>query len=46
MREMWAILADAARCGDLRGHLAAWWHVIRGRVTPEARAGWPRGGAA
>jgi hypothetical protein len=41
MRELVATLADAARYGDWRAHLAAWWAVMRGDVTPEDRAGWP-----
>lgn len=36
--ELWATLLDAVRCGDLRGHLAAWWAVASGRVTGETRA--------
>lgn len=41
--ELFAILADAARSGDWRGHLAAWWAVVQGSVTEATRAGWPRG---
>jgi len=37
LRELWATLADAARHGDWRGHLAAWWEVARGDVTRETR---------
>jgi hypothetical protein len=43
-RELWAVLADARREGDLWLHLAAWWRVATGRETPETRAGAARGG--
>jgi len=33
--ELWAVLVDARECGDLRGHLAAWWGLMVGRVDPE-----------
>jgi len=32
LRELAATLADAWRCGDLRGHLSAWWEVVTGAV--------------
>ena len=35
--ELIGTLADWRECGDLRGHLAALWAVIVGRVTPEDR---------
>lgn len=31
--ELWHTLTDAARCGDLRGHLMSWWEVITGAVS-------------
>lgn len=37
MRELVATLADAARYGDWRAHLAAWWAVVRGKVTADSR---------
>ncbi len=33
LRELWAALVDAAECGDLAGHLRAWWEVVRGDVA-------------
>lgn len=36
LSELWAVLVDAKQEGDLWGHLAAWWAVVRGRVDPEA----------
>lgn len=37
--ELWATLQDVGECGDLVGHLRAWWEVVRGRVTPDDPAG-------
>ena len=33
--ELRAALVDAGECGDLRGHLAAWWGLMTGRVDPQ-----------
>jgi len=38
LKELIATLWDTVLCGDLRGHLQAWWSVISGRVTPESSA--------
>lgn len=35
--ELWASLLDARECGDLRGHLRAWWAVMVGTTGPEDR---------
>ena len=32
LRELAWTLADAWECADLRGHLAAWWDVVTGKV--------------
>ena len=32
LRELAWTLADAWECADLRGHLAAWWDVVAGKV--------------
>ena len=32
LRELYWTLAEAWRCGDLAGHLRAWWKVITGKV--------------
>lgn len=37
MRELLHTLIDSLRCGDLVQHLAAWWRVVSGRVSPEDR---------
>lgn len=34
--ELWHTLVDVRECGDLRGHLGAWWAVITGQVDPDA----------
>ena len=36
-RELWATLCDVWKCGDLPGHLAAWWAVATGQVTASGR---------
>jgi len=36
-QELVAALQDTLVCGDLPGHLAAWWRVATGRVTSEDR---------
>jgi hypothetical protein len=33
LRELWASLCDWRRCGDLVGHLCAWWRVVTGRAS-------------
>ncbi len=33
MIELLATIQDAARHGDLRGHLRAWWEVVTGKVV-------------
>lgn len=33
--ELRAALVDAAQEGDYRGHLAAWWGLMTGRVDPQ-----------
>lgn len=33
--ELRAALVDAAQEGDYRGHLAAWWALMVGRVDPQ-----------
>lgn len=38
IRELWATVADARRCGDLVGHMAAWRAVSRGAVRDTDRA--------
>ncbi len=35
MTEFLETIADAARNGDWRGHLRAWWEVVTGRVAVE-----------
>ena len=32
LRELCWTLADVWECGDVGGHLAAWWKVITGKV--------------
>lgn len=51
VRELVGTLADVLECGDLRGHLAAWWDVVAGRVDVDGPAlvvcipgGFPRTG--
>jgi hypothetical protein len=39
VRELVAVIVDAARCGDWRGHLAAWWRVLRGQVRADTPSG-------
>jgi hypothetical protein len=36
-RELVAVIVDAVRFGGWRGHLAAWWRVVTGRVTADDR---------
>lgn len=38
IKELFATLWDWVQCGDLRGHLQAWWKVMCGQVTPESSA--------
>jgi len=38
IKELLTTLWDWVQCGDLRGHLQAWWSVVSGRVTPESSA--------
>lgn len=38
-RELVTVLLDTLIHGDLRGHLAAWWTVYTGTITPETRVG-------
>ena len=38
LRELLATVADAVRVGDWRGHLLAWWAVVRGEATGDTRA--------
>jgi hypothetical protein len=38
VKELALTLADVLECGDLRGHLAAWWGVVSGRVDMDAPA--------
>lgn len=35
MRELFLTLADAWECGDLVGHLKAWWQVVTGKEEVE-----------
>jgi hypothetical protein len=42
--ELLATVLDAARYGDWRAHLLAWWQVVQGDVTGETRAAGPRKG--
>ena len=35
LQELWAVVVDVLREGDLVGHLAAWWAVVSGRVVVE-----------
>jgi len=35
--ELLTVLCDALLHGDMRGHLAAWWSVVSGQVTPTTR---------
>ena len=37
LRELAAALFDVLCCGDLWGHLRAWYEVARGRVTAATR---------
>jgi hypothetical protein len=34
--ELLSTLADACECGDLRGHLRAWWQAVRHPEPAEA----------
>jgi hypothetical protein len=36
-QELYSTLGDAICCGDLVGHLRAWWRVVRGEIDVEAR---------
>lgn len=36
LRELAGTLADVVECGDLRGHLVAWWDVVTGRVDVDS----------
>lgn len=38
VRELLYTLGDVLECGDLRGHLAAWWDVVAGRVDVDGPA--------
>ena len=38
LKECWAVLVDAVRFGDWRGHARALCAVLLGLVTPETRA--------
>jgi hypothetical protein len=35
-RELWCCLQDWRECGDLWGHLVAWWHVVSEREDVDA----------
>ncbi len=37
LTELWATLADVARCGDLAGHMVTWWDVIKGTTRADDR---------
>lgn len=37
IRELAYSLRAAERDGDLAGHLAAWWEVVTGQITPDTR---------
>jgi hypothetical protein len=37
LAELRATLADVARCGDLAGHLVAWWDVVTGETHADDR---------
>ena len=37
--ELWAVVVDVARYGDLVEHVRAWVEVLRGTVGPATRAG-------
>jgi len=39
VRELWACLLDWRQCGDLWGHLVAWWQVVTGQVSDADRWG-------
>jgi len=36
LRELAGTLADVLECGDLRGHLVAWWDVVTGQVDVDS----------
>ena len=38
LKELALALWDSLCCGDLWGHLRAWWNVACGRVTPDSHA--------
>jgi hypothetical protein len=37
VKELALTLADVLECGDMRGHIVAWWEVVTGKVTPDSR---------
>jgi hypothetical protein len=37
LRELVAVIVDAARFGDWKGHLVSWWRVVTRRVTADDR---------
>lgn len=37
LQELLDTLNDVIYCGDLVGHLRAWWRVVRGEVNMEAQ---------